>query len=189
MFNKELLFSYRKKKTIRDMLKTANFWFEYSGFTSVRTDSIGGRVPEKGVSWYLITLNNLIGKSQSCSNIDYCGLLIYHPESPDYIMRAPYCILYSTNISRGDNYYGAVLMGDVFHYTAESDGTSLYDSSKNLYWSRSYDRDYRLSNWFNTVYGAGTFGVPVIMAFWKDGIPEYIKPYKTNLDGYPNYGL
>lgn len=63
MFNKELLFSYRKKKTIRDMLKTANFWFEYSGFTSVRTDSIGGGVPEKGVSWYLITLNNLIGKS------------------------------------------------------------------------------------------------------------------------------
>lgn len=48
MFNKELLFSYRKKKTIRDMLKTANFWFEYSGFTSVRTDSIGGGVPEKG---------------------------------------------------------------------------------------------------------------------------------------------
>lgn len=188
MFNKELLFSYRKKKTIRDMLKTANFWFEYSGFTSVWTDSIGGGVPEKGVSWYLITLNNLIGKSQSCSYRDYCELAIYHPESPYYAMCAPCCTLYSANISSGGNYYGGFLMGDLFYYTTESGGTN-YSSSKNLYWCRSLDHDYRLSHWFNTVYRAGTFGVPVIMAFWKDGIPEYIKPYKTNLDGYPNYGL
>lgn len=185
MFNKELLFSYRKKKTIRDMLKTANFWFKYSGFTSVLKS---GRFD----TYYNITLNNLTEKSQSCSDIDYSGLTIYHPDTMD-IMYAPVCTLYSTNIIKGDNYYGAVLIGDVFRYTYTSDGTSLYSSSTNLYWCTSRDNDatrndsYRLANWFKTVYGAGTFGVPVIMAFWKDGIPEDIKTYKTSLDDYPDY--
>lgn len=183
MFNKELLFSFRKKKTIRDMLKTANFWFEYSGFTSVRRSGL-----EKGVSWYVINLNNLIDKSQSCSNTDYCAFSISHPETPYDFLDAPYCKLRVTNASAGDYYYGAFLMGDLFYYTITAE-RAWYSSASNIHVCDSYDRDYRLSNWFNTVYGAGTFGVPVIMAFWKDGIPEGIKPYKTNLDGYPNYGL
>lgn len=177
MLNKPLLLSCGEKSLI-NLLKTADFWFDY-GTLSFTLKS--GHID----TYYKITFGDMRNRSASCSENDYAKLTIYSPSTFD-IFYAPLCALYSENIAIKDNYYGACLLANVFRGTVHSDGTS--NSQGSLNWCTSSDNVYGMGHWFEkeiVPLGANTnLAIPSFMAFWKDGIPDWVSTYYTNLDSY-----